>query len=67
MCHALLKRVNEVIDLDGTTDLQKTNKTQEGDRLKHIKHGRFDECATYCFCEYCWVDPEVPLGFPLIL
>lgn len=35
MC-ALLKRVNEVIDLDGTTDLQKTNKTQEGDRLQNI-------------------------------
>lgn len=51
MCHALLKRMNEVIGLDGTVDLQKTNKIQEGDRLKHTKNGRFDQCAIYWFCE----------------
>lgn len=37
VCHALLKRMNEVIDLDVTVDLKKKNKTQEGVRLKHIK------------------------------
>ena len=37
MCHALLKRMNEVTDLDVTVDLKKKKKTQEGVRLKHKK------------------------------
>lgn len=55
--------MNEVIGLDGTVDLQKTNKIQEGDRLKHTKNGRFDQCAIYWFCEILLGWPRSSFGF----
>ena len=66
MCHALLKRMNEVIGLDGTVDLQKTNKIQEGDRLNIQKMVDLINVQYIGSVRYYWVDPEVPLGFSLI-
>ena len=64
--HALLKRMNEVIGLDGTVDLQKTNKIQEGDRLNIQKMVDLINVQYIGSVRYYWVDPEVPLGFSLI-
>lgn len=66
MCHALLKRMNEVIGLDGTVDLQKTNKIQEGDTLNIQKMVDLINVQYIGSVRYYWVDPEVPLGFSLI-
>lgn len=66
MCHALLKRMNEVIGLDGTVDLQKTNRIQEGDRLNIQKMVDLINVQYIGSVRYYWVDPEVPLGFSLI-
>ena len=50
MCHALLKRMNEVIDLDVTGDLKKKKNSRRG-QVKTLKNGRFDQCVMYCYCE----------------